>query len=176
MLRMAFCICLGFLMGAYLAKGFSQQNEVLIRPIVESTKTIEQSFFNTSVHLLRLKYDKVYRESYEFEESSAVIAYIGESNLQKDTVLSNLALTLGEKAIEGFYGDTLTNAAKSNAAVVEQIQVFKDLCIEKGGHLLDNWDSSQPMANMEEEFLFKPVFWYKGTSIGSDSGVVCLKS
>jgi len=171
-------------MGAYLAKGFSQHNlqnnNSFVKPIIDtvatSVKDVEKSFFDTSFHMLRLKYDTTYRSNYSFEENSEVIAYIGESGLQKDTVISNLALNIGEQAITKFYGEALSNAAKSDAVVAERIQGFKDLCLEKGGHLLQEWDASKDMTELENQWLFKPIFWYRGTSIGVNSGVVCLKS
>ncbi len=189
MLRMAFCVCLGFLMGAYLAKGFSQNDLQFSNPTLTSVKdsanavattavvtTAEKSFFDTSLHLLRLKYDQSYRENYSFEEASNIISYIGESNLADNTLLSNVALSLGERAINEVYGDALANAAKSDAIVAERIQGFKTMCLDKGGYLLDEWDASQPMTLFEDQWVFKPIFWYKGTGLGLDSGVVCLKS
>ncbi len=183
-IRMGFCIALGFLMGAYLAKGFSQDNTPVVNPvahstanpIIESVKILEESFLSTSIHMLRLKHDQTYRENYSFQDESNIIEYIGKSNLQKKNIFSDLALNVGEKAISSFYGDALSSSAKSDAAVAERIQGFKDLCLEKEGHLLDTWDSSEPMNIFEDQWLFKPVFWYKGTGVGVDSGVVCLKS
>jgi len=184
MLRMAFCVCLGFLMGAYLAKGFSQDNGQVINPIIDtvitsvntSVQTVEQSFFDTSFHMLLLKYDKTYRDNFDSEENSNIIAYIADSNLKKDSIFSNLALNISERTIMQFYGEALSNAAKSDAIVTEKIRGFKDLCIEQNGYLLDYWDSSKPMEEFKDKWLFKPIFWYKGTGIGIDSGVVCLKS
>lgn len=188
MLRMAFCICLGFLMGAYLAKGFSQENlqpnvqsnSSFTQPIIDSIKTsvdtLERSFLETSLHVLRLKYDEAYRDNYSFSENSAIISQIGESNLQNNTILSQLTLNIGEQAITSFYGDALSTAAKSDAVVADRIQGFKELCLEKGGYLLKEWDTTTSMNDFEDKWLFKPIFWYKGTSIGVDSGVLCLKS